>query len=546
MNLPEHQHPKPYLHGPIDYPFPAGKENYVRLRQGGTAHYDLDIPKDLAEMELNTYGNLPEGQPQINDSGTTYPSIDFSALEPGSYHFKLRYTSQTSGEQYVDSRGYTHLMVDPERLNNIRLYTFIPNVSGTIDDWIDDLDRIANMGFNMIHMLPITPMDQSESPYSAYDYFGVDDRYIGPKKQGLQEFVAKAKSLRLGLCFDLVLNHIGFTSKMAQQCPEWIQSDPNEKNGLKRAGCWAGDGWLTWNDLVLINFDHPNPETRKQIWDYMTEVVLFWGKWANETHGMIRLDNLHSTHQGFLSHAMDELHKAYPNLIVLGELFASPEDQNRMILDHQLHLLLATPWDKDYVPDLRSQVQYLHDVFPKMKFILPISSHDSGTPTQEFYDVRATIPRYAVSALLNCGATGMCQGVEYGAPQKIEFIGFQGKLEITGPKNFEDQITELNALMEQHDVLKQGGNLTFIDKGHGAILGAYRHSHDSKNPHLLILINMDMHHRQPIEISPDSVSLFEGDQSQPIFGAPKGNTGIDIPTNISLAPCGVIVYEIKR
>jgi hypothetical protein len=165
---------------------------------------------------------------------------------------------------------------------------------------------------------------------------------------------------------------------------------------------------------------------------------------------------------------------------------------------------------------------------------------------QEFYDVRATLPRYAVSALLNCGATGMCQGVEFGVPQKIEFIGFQGKVNLEGAMNFEKEITELNQLMSDHPVLRQGGNLSFIDHGHGAILGAYRHSHEAGQPHLLVLINMDLHHQQSISLSLDGVSLFEGDAIQPIFGAPRGNTPVDLPANISLPPCGVKVFELTR
>lgn len=543
MDFPKNL-PNPYLQA-LEPPYPVGKEDFLRLREGDHAHFALDLPKSLSSAKISAFGNLPAGLPQITDEGTTYPAIDFEGLAPGSYHFKLKFSSSEHDEM-VDSRGYTHMMVDPKRLSDIKLYTFIPNVSGTIDDWIEDLDRITHMGFNMLHLLPITPMDQSESPYSAYSYFGIDERYLKPKGATLDDFVAKAKAKKIGLCFDLVLNHIGFTSEMAKSCPEWIQSDAKEKDGLKRAGCWAGDGWLTWNDLVLINYDHPDLEIRKDIWDYMTEVVLYWGKLANETQGMIRLDNLHSTHPEFLALAMRKLHEAYPELIVLGELFASPEDQRRMILDHQLHLLLSTPWDKDYVPDLRGQVAYIHEVYPRMKFILPISSHDSGTPMQEFYDVRATLPRYAVSALLNCGATGMCQGVEFGAPQKIEFIGFQGKVHLEGAMNFEKEIKELNQLMSDHSVLRQGGNLSFIDQAHGAIMGAYRHSHEPGQPHLLVLINMDLHHQQRISLNPDKVSLFEGDVIQAIFGAPRGNTPINLPTNVSLPPCGVKVFELTR
>jgi hypothetical protein len=540
--IPKGKYPKP-CNFKIGKSFTSSHMDFIRFAQGENIQYALDIPTAYDGFELSTLGNLPTGFPKVTDQGTTYPSIHLGDCPPGHYHFKLKF--KKGDETFVDNAGYSHIMVDPPHANNIRLYSLIPNITGTIDDWIVELERIADLGFNMVHMLPITKMDQSGSPYSAYSFFDVDPNYLKKGGATLKDFVAKAKKLKIGLCFDLVLNHVGFTSEMALQCPEWIKSDPDKSDGFKRAGCWAGNGWLTWEDLILLNYEHPNASIRQEIWEYMLEVVLYWGGIANETNGMIRLDNLHSTHHLFLEWVMDHLHQKYPNLVVLGELFASPEEQTKLVLQHQVHLLLATPWDKHYVADLRSQVEYIHKVYPQMKFILPISSHDSGTPTQEFYDVRSTIPRYAVSALLNCGSTGMCQGVEFGAPSKLEFIGFKGKQTIEGPISFHQEIKALNGLMEHYSCLRQGGNLSVIDRGHGAILGMYRYSLDSECPHMVVLINLDLHHEQSINLEVDGVSLFSTDQLQCIFGSAIGSS-YELPINIKLAPCGVRVFKVLR
>ena len=531
---------------PCPYSFNAsydsGREKFLRLRHSDSFRASLDLSPELNDRQLTFMGNLPEDKVEIHDQGTTYPSINMENLTPGHYHFKGCLKGDPDD---MDPRGYTHLMVDPDAVQNLRLYTFIPNISGTIDDWIEELPRIAELGFNMVHLLPITPMDQSESPYSAEKFTGVDSRYLKAGGATLEDYLAKAKELGIGICFDLVLNHIGYTSEMARENPEWIQSDVDRPDGLKRAGCWAGDGWLTWEDLVLIDYDHPTPKTRQAIRDEMLSVLLHWGGLAASTGGMIRLDNLHSTNQAFLSWAMPKLHAEYPDLVVLAELFASPEDMHSMVLEQGLHLLLATPWDRHYVPDLRALVKNIHEVYPQQKFILPISSHDSGTPTQEFFDVRATLPRYAISALFNTGATGITQGVEYGAPKKIEFIGFKGKQVIDGPREFHQEIAELNALMDNYPTLHFGGNLDFIDGNHGAILGAYRHSHHPGSPHLVILSNLDLHHEQAIVLEADGVSLIEGDHLKNVYGSNRGSVH-DLPSTIKLPPCGVKVLEVVR
>jgi hypothetical protein len=539
-NLPEAT-PRPAQTG-LGNKLPAGQERFLRITHDAKLNVSHDLPTSLDGYELSLMGNLPFENQELHDQGTSYPSIELEGLNAGHYYFKARLDKEGS-ETLSNPKGYTHLMVDPSGLDNIRLYSFIPNISGSIDDWIADLPRIKALGFNTLHLLPITPMDASQSPYSARSFYGVDERYLKEGGASLEDFVNEAKNLNIGLCFDLVLNHVGVTSDLAKQCPEWIHSDYERVDGLKRAGCWHGDSWLTWEDLALIHYDHPDAVTRQEIWDYMLGVLLHWSAMAEATGGMIRLDNLHSTEPNFLRWAMAKLHQTHPKLIVLGELFASKEEQRSMVLEHGLHLLLATPWDKHYVPDLRNLVRELHEDYPRLKFILPISSHDSGTPTQEFYDVRATVPRYAVSALLNTGATGMCQGVEYGAAQKLEFIGHQGKVAIQGPVEFHDEISDLNQLMEDHSLLRQGGNLHFIDNQHGAILGAYRHSFDPQKPSLVVLINLDLHHEQSIQLQPDDSHLAKGDQLRNLFGYHRG-TMHDLPSTIKLPPCGVRLLEV--
>ena len=454
----------------------------------------------LKGHRLKLFGNLPPYEEVVTEHGCGHLSLDFSKLKAGRYHFRLGFEREE--EVVLDPDGYNHVMVNPKRTGDLRLYTLLPNISGTIDDWLVDLEHIADLGFNMVHFLPITPMDTSESPYSARSFYGVDSRYLKSGGASLENLADKATQLGLGLCFDLVLNHVGVNSDMVKRCPDWIQSDQERSDGFKRAGCVTGEGWLTWEDLVLIHYDHPNPQTRDEIWNYMYDVLLTWSKLADRTSGMIRLDNLHSTHKDFLDWSMSKLADDLPDLIVLGELFASAKQQKAMTFDQRVHLMLATPWESHYVPDLRSQVEYIHRVFPQQQFILPISSHDSGTPTQEFYDVRATIPRYAVSALMNVGSTGMCQGVEHGAPTKLDFIKHQGRVEIQGPRSFRSEITELNTLMKDFETLRYGGNLVFIDHEHGAILAAHRRGIGEETD-FVVVVNMDLHHEQRILLHPD-------------------------------------------
>jgi len=96
------------------------------------------------------------------------------------------------------------------KVDHMRLYTLIPIVSGTITEWSSKLAQIKQMGFDTVHLLPLTTLDTSRSPYSAKDLFSVEPRYVTGGAAGdglaeLEQFVETARSLEIRLCFDLVL-----------------------------------------------------------------------------------------------------------------------------------------------------------------------------------------------------------------------------------------------------------------------------------------------------------------------------------------------------
>ncbi|MBF0197670.1 MAG: hypothetical protein HQL32_08160, partial [Planctomycetes bacterium] len=466
--------------------FPTGELDFLRMKLNEKQTLKVNAP-ELAGAKVWLKGNFPGDTQEMKETQPGEFTCDFSSSKPGKFFFHCEFTLKGQKNLERDKAPRTRVLVDPAQLDNIRLYSFLPNVSGNITQWMEELDRIKELGFNMIHLLPITVMDTSESPYSAKDLFDVDPYYRDPDQPGtaldqFEKFVQKAKKLGLGLCFDLVLNHIGINSYMAQKCPDWLIRDEKSADGFKRAGCQLGDNWHIWTDLALINYEHADRQIRERIWDYMEKYIEFWGAYAQETKGMIRLDNLHSSNLNFISKALRNLKEKAPDLIILAELFCEGKEIKQYIFDFHLHLLMATPWETPFVPQLRDMVSFNHNAYPAIQFIFPISSHDSGTPSQEFHDVKATVPRYALASLFSTGATGMCQGVEYGWPEKIDFIKKQDKLSLECHQQFHQEISEMNGLMEKYKAFKTGGNIRLIDRHHEAVLAALRKSGTDKDP----------------------------------------------------------------
>jgi hypothetical protein len=483
--LPERPRVHP-IAGQISRSYPVGRAAFSRACQGENLTLSITTAEPLADAvqaslvtTLNSKGGSEWTEiPFVRTDEHTLTCVVVPML-PGLHSFRAQFSRDGGATWLHDTVPDAWVLIDPPQVDALRLYSMIPTVSGTVADWKADLRRIREMGFNGVHLLPITTMGASESPYAARDLFVIDRGYLveGVGQDGLlqlEDYVEEAKALGMRLCFDLVLNHIGVDSTMARRAPDWIVPDQNELDGFKRAGYWSGQGWQTWSDLALIDYEHPSEAVRAEIWAYMTDYALFWAKYADYTGGFVRFDNLHGSDSDFIQALTAALHSEFPNVAILAEYFTDERTLLHSGLQWGLNLVLATPWDSKFVPQLREYLQYIYRVSEHIRFFMPITSHDSGTPAQEFGSVQSTIPRYVAAALLGTGATGVAQGVEFGDTERINFIGRKPKMTYPADAMFGPFIGRVNAILADHPAFRRGDNCLFVDNGHAAIIAAFR------------------------------------------------------------------------
>ena len=434
---------------------------------------------------------------------------------PGLHSFRAEFSLDKGATWLRDTVPDAWVLIDPPQVDGLRMYTVIPTVSGTVADWKADLKRIREMGFNAVHLLPVTTMDTSESPYAARDLFDIDPSYLvkGARQDGLsqlEEYIEEARALGIRLCFGLVLNHVGVNSTMARRAPDWIMPDESQPDGFKRARYWSDQGWRTWDDLVLINYEHPSEAIRSQIRAYMTDYALFWAKYANDTGGFVRIDNLHSSDPAFVQALTAALHAEYPEVGVLAEYFT--DDRTLLSTGPQwgLNLILATPWNYRFVPQLREYLKYIHRVSEQVRYFMPITSHDSGAPAQEFGTSDSTVPRYVAAALLGTGATGIPQGVEFGEKERINFIGRKPKMSYPAEARFGRFIGQVNAILADYPAFRRGDNCQFVDDGHPAVIAAFRRDTGTQALGFLVVCNFDTGNPQRIAVDLASVLGTDG------------------------------------
>ena len=555
--LPECPRIRP-ISGHLCRSYPVGRQSFSRACQGDiltltiTAEDPLpgNIRANLVTTLNSNDGNIWSTIPFVRDDAHTLV-CRVTPKWAGLHSFRAEFSLDNGTSWLRDSVPDAWILIDPPQVDGLCLYTMIPTVSGSLTDWKNDLKRIREMGFNAVHLLPITTLDTSESPYAARDLFDIDQSYLaeGSKRDGLsqlEEYIEEAKTLNIRLCFDLVLNHVGVHSTMAQRAPDWIMSDPDQQDGFKRARYWSSQGWRNWNDLILIDYEHPSEEIRSEIWAYMTEYALFWAKFANDTGGFVRFDNLHSSNPDFVQSLTSALHSKYPNVGIIAEYFTDETTLLHTGPKWGLNLNLATPWNYKFVPQLREYLNYIHRVSRHIRYFMPITSHDSGAPAQEFGSADSTVPRYVAAALLGTGATGIIQGVEFGEKERIRFIGREKKMTYPAVPRFAQFINQVNAILTDYPAFRRGENCQFVDDGHPAIIAAFRKEAGPEESGFLVVCNFDIHIPQNIEVN---LSPFLGTNGPfPCTDLLSGESQIfKIPyLQLQLPPCSAKVLRISK
>ena len=153
-------------------------------------------------------------------------------------------------------------------LRNQVIYQIYPrqySKAGTFQAVTDDLDRIKDLGVDIIYFLPIHPIGEKGRkgvdgcPYSISDYYGIAEE-LGT----LEDFKVlcdQAHQKGLKVMIDIVFNHTSRDSFLTKTHPDWFYK--NEDGTLaNRVGEWTDVTDLTYKDRAQ--------------WDYLIDNLVYW------------------------------------------------------------------------------------------------------------------------------------------------------------------------------------------------------------------------------------------------------------------------------
>ena len=168
---------------------------------------------------------------------------------------------------------------------NLRHYT----PEGTIQAFIPHLDRLQNLGVDVLWIMPIHPVgavkrkatgdqfvedlegDFQEnlkaypgSPYSVQNYRAVNPDY--GTVADMKQLIAAAHERGMKVILDWVANHTAWDHAWITDHPDWYtQKDGHITDPLDENGNSVG-----WNDVADLNYDN------KDLWEAMTSDMKFW------------------------------------------------------------------------------------------------------------------------------------------------------------------------------------------------------------------------------------------------------------------------------
>lgn len=189
---------------------------------------------------------------------------------------------------------------------------------GNFSDVQEDLERIKDLGVDIIWFMPIHPIGKLNKkgtlgcPYSISDYREVNPEY--GSRGDFSRLIVKAHSLGLKVMIDVVYNHTSHDSVLVKDHPNWYHQD-----ALGNPVTTVPD----WSDV--IDLKHPNPD----LWKYLIDSLVMWAKFGVDG---FRCDVASLIPEEFWVEARAQVEKVKPGVIWLAEsVHAGFVEQRRLV-----------------------------------------------------------------------------------------------------------------------------------------------------------------------------------------------------------------------
>lgn len=270
---------------------------------------------------------------------------------------------------------------------------------GTLDAAIERLDGLVDLGVDLVQLLPVAAFPGRWGwGYDGVALYAVHDAYGGP--EALQRFVDAAHARGLGVCLDVVYNHLGPSG-----------------NYLSRFGPYFTDRHETpWGEAVNLDGPGSGPVRR-----FILDNAL---RWLRDFHlDALRLDAVHELKDDSGRHLLAELSD---EVAALATKLGRPLD---LIAESDLNdVRMVTPTAQG---GQGMTAQWDDDVHHALHTSLTGESHGyygdfaGGAPGHPQQSALAVLAKVLTDGFLHDGSHSSFRGRPWGAP--IDRSSFDGR-----------------------------------------------------------------------------------------------------------------------
>jgi maltooligosyltrehalose trehalohydrolase len=195
-----------------------------------------------------------------------------------------------TAEHDWSDQGWEGVDLEGAVIYELHVGTFTPE--GTLDAAADRLGHLVDLGVSLVELMPLAPFPGRHGwGYDGVAPYAVHEAYGGPA--ALQRFVDAAHAHGLGVCLDVVYNHLG-----------------PDGNYLGEFGPYLTEHHQTpWG--AALNLDMPGSEpVRRWVLDNVRQ-------WLVDFHvDALRLDAVHELHDDRAVHLLEEMSREVDDLAV--------------------------------------------------------------------------------------------------------------------------------------------------------------------------------------------------------------------------------------
>jgi starch synthase (maltosyl-transferring) len=386
----------------------------------------------------------------------------------------------------------------------------VPGRHGTFKDLEARLPYVASMNFDVLYLPPIHPIGRifrkgrNNSPVAGPDDPGSPwaigsaeggHKAVHPELGTIEDFrhllgaaAQHGLELALDIAFQCAPDHPYVTEH-----PEWFRKRPD---GTIQ---YAENPPKKYQDIYPFDFE---TDQWRELWEELKSVVQFW---VDQGVRIFRVDNPHTKSFPFWEWLIAEIKRETPEAIFLAEAFTRPKVMQRLAKGGFAQSYNYFPWRNtkwevtQYLTELtQTNIREFFglNLWPNTPDILPEYLQFGGRPAHMARLVLAATlgPSYGIygPAFELCENRPLAPGrEEYLNSEKYEIKTW----DIDRPDSLKGLIGRVNQIRRDNPAFRANYNLRFHDVDNEQIIAYSKSSEDGSN-NVLVVVNLDPHHRQ--------------------------------------------------